>query len=194
MNIRQARPSNRSAFRPSSCSPSRTRRVQHAISRPRKPPIARLRAIPTSSFAPKPASGSRLCSPTTLEDTVTRQCCFARSSTKSPVPRVSASNSPVCRRCSATCVPPNANCDPRRRPACPPRSNSRSAFYAAALRAQKPFGGSVAIAFAPDSNINRAIRSDFALPLPRIGRERFPERLFLRTQCGGIWCDLHIEA
>lgn len=32
--------------------------------------------------------------------------------------------------------------------------------YSAALRAQKPLGGNIDIAFAPDSNINRATRSD----------------------------------
>ena len=32
--------------------------------------------------------------------------------------------------------------------------------YSAALRAQKPLGGSIEVAFAPDSNINRATRSD----------------------------------
>lgn len=42
----------------------------------------------------------------------------------------------------------------------PPEVEQQIRFYAAALSAQKPFGGSVAIAFAPDSNINRATRSD----------------------------------
>lgn len=42
----------------------------------------------------------------------------------------------------------------------PPEVEQMVRFYAAALSAQKPFGGSVAIAFAPDSNINRATRSD----------------------------------
>jgi hypothetical protein len=42
----------------------------------------------------------------------------------------------------------------------PPEVEQQIRFYAAALRAQKPFGGSVAIALAPDSNINRATRSD----------------------------------
>lgn len=42
----------------------------------------------------------------------------------------------------------------------PPEVEQMVRFYSAALSAQKPFGGSVAIAFAPDSNINRATRSD----------------------------------
>ena len=42
----------------------------------------------------------------------------------------------------------------------PPEVEQLVRFYAAALSAQKPFGGSIAIALAPDSNINRATRSD----------------------------------
>lgn len=42
----------------------------------------------------------------------------------------------------------------------PPEVEQQIRFYAAALSARKPFGGSVAIALAPDSNINRATRSD----------------------------------
>ena len=42
----------------------------------------------------------------------------------------------------------------------PPEVEQQIRFYAAALSARKSFGGSVAIAFAPDSNINRATRSD----------------------------------
>lgn len=42
----------------------------------------------------------------------------------------------------------------------PPEVEQQIRFYAAALSARKPFGGSIAIAFAPDSNINRATRSD----------------------------------
>lgn len=42
----------------------------------------------------------------------------------------------------------------------PPEVEQQIRFYAAALSARKPFGGSVSIAFAPDSNINRATRSD----------------------------------
>lgn len=42
----------------------------------------------------------------------------------------------------------------------PPEVEQQIRFYAAALSARKPFGGSVSIALAPDSNINRATRSD----------------------------------
>lgn len=42
----------------------------------------------------------------------------------------------------------------------PPEVEQLVRFYAAALSARKPFGGSVSIAFAPDNNINRATRSD----------------------------------
>lgn len=42
----------------------------------------------------------------------------------------------------------------------PPEVEQQIRFYAAALSARKPFGGSIAIALAPDSNINRATRSD----------------------------------
>lgn len=42
----------------------------------------------------------------------------------------------------------------------PPEVERMVRFYAAALQARKPFGGSIELAFAPDSNINRATRSD----------------------------------
>ncbi|NBC37917.1 DUF560 domain-containing protein [Novosphingobium sp. FSY-8] len=42
----------------------------------------------------------------------------------------------------------------------PPQVERMVRFYAAALHARKPLGGSLEIAFAPDSNINRATRSD----------------------------------
>lgn len=42
----------------------------------------------------------------------------------------------------------------------PPEVERMVRFYAAALRANKPFGGSLEVALAPDSNINRATRSD----------------------------------
>ena len=42
----------------------------------------------------------------------------------------------------------------------PPEVQQRVRFYAGALAARKPFGFSVEVAIAPDSNINRATRSD----------------------------------
>ena len=42
----------------------------------------------------------------------------------------------------------------------PPEVERMVRFYANALSARKPFGGSLEIALAPDSNINRATRSD----------------------------------
>jgi len=42
----------------------------------------------------------------------------------------------------------------------PPEVEQMVRFYAAALNARKPFGGSFAVALAPDNNINRATRSD----------------------------------
>jgi len=42
----------------------------------------------------------------------------------------------------------------------PPGVERAVRFYAAALQASKPFGGSLELALAPDSNINRATRSD----------------------------------
>lgn len=42
----------------------------------------------------------------------------------------------------------------------PPEVERTVSFYAAALRARKPFGGSFEMALAPDSNVNRATRSD----------------------------------
>jgi len=42
----------------------------------------------------------------------------------------------------------------------PPEVERMVRFYAAALQARKPVGGSIEIALAPDSNINRATRSD----------------------------------
>lgn len=42
----------------------------------------------------------------------------------------------------------------------PPEVERAVRFYAAALQAGKPFGGSIELALAPDSNINRATRSD----------------------------------
>jgi len=42
----------------------------------------------------------------------------------------------------------------------PPDVERMVRFYANALSARKPFGGSVEIALAPDSNVNRATRSD----------------------------------
>jgi tetratricopeptide (TPR) repeat protein len=42
----------------------------------------------------------------------------------------------------------------------PPEVERAVRFYAAALQANKPFGGSIELALAPDSNINRATRSD----------------------------------
>jgi hypothetical protein len=44
--------------------------------------------------------------------------------------------------------------------ALPPEVERMVRFYANALSAQKPFGGSVEVTLAPDSNINRATRSD----------------------------------
>jgi outer membrane protein len=44
--------------------------------------------------------------------------------------------------------------------ALPPEVEQMVRFYAAALNARKPFGGSFEVAIAPDSNINRATRSD----------------------------------
>lgn len=41
----------------------------------------------------------------------------------------------------------------------PPEVERMVRFYAAALSARKPFGGSIEVAVAPDSNINRATRS-----------------------------------
>jgi hypothetical protein len=42
----------------------------------------------------------------------------------------------------------------------PPQVERMVRFYANALSARKPFGGSIEVALAPDSNINRATRSD----------------------------------
>jgi len=42
----------------------------------------------------------------------------------------------------------------------PPEVERMVRFYAASLKATKPLGGSIEVAFAPDSNINRATRSD----------------------------------
>lgn len=42
----------------------------------------------------------------------------------------------------------------------PPEVEQMVRFYANALNARKPFGGSVELAIAPDSNINRATKSD----------------------------------
>ena len=42
----------------------------------------------------------------------------------------------------------------------PPEVEQMVRFYARALSARKPFGGSIEIGLAPDSNINRATRSD----------------------------------
>lgn len=42
----------------------------------------------------------------------------------------------------------------------PPEVEQMVRFYANALKARKPFGGSLEVAIAPDSNINRATRSD----------------------------------
>src|SRR5690606_16317519 len=42
----------------------------------------------------------------------------------------------------------------------PPEVERMVRFFANALNARKTFGGSVEVAFAPDSNINRATRSD----------------------------------
>lgn len=42
----------------------------------------------------------------------------------------------------------------------PPAVEQLVRFYSRALNARKPLGGSVEVAFAPDSNINRATRSD----------------------------------
>jgi len=42
----------------------------------------------------------------------------------------------------------------------PPQVERMVRFYANALNARKPFGGSIEVALAPDSNINRATRSD----------------------------------
>ncbi len=42
----------------------------------------------------------------------------------------------------------------------PPDVERMVRFYAAALKARKPFGGSLDVALAPDSNINRATRSN----------------------------------
>lgn len=42
----------------------------------------------------------------------------------------------------------------------PPEVERMVRFYAAALKANKPFGGSLELALAPDSNINRATRAD----------------------------------
>lgn len=42
----------------------------------------------------------------------------------------------------------------------PPEVERLVRFYANALSARKPLGGSIEIAFAPDSNVNRATRSD----------------------------------
>lgn len=42
----------------------------------------------------------------------------------------------------------------------PPQVERMVRFYAAALKANKPFGGSFELSLAPDSNINRATRSD----------------------------------
>lgn len=42
----------------------------------------------------------------------------------------------------------------------PPEVEQLVRFYARALDARKPFGGSIKVALAPDSNINRATRSD----------------------------------
>lgn len=42
----------------------------------------------------------------------------------------------------------------------PPEVEQLVRFYSAALSANKPFGGSLSIALAPDNNINRATRSD----------------------------------
>ncbi len=42
----------------------------------------------------------------------------------------------------------------------PPEVERMVRFYANALSARKPFGGSIEVALAPDSNINRATRSD----------------------------------
>lgn len=42
----------------------------------------------------------------------------------------------------------------------PPEVDRLVRFYAGALRTRKPFGGSLAVAIAPDSNINRATTSD----------------------------------
>ncbi|KHK92239.1 hypothetical protein LK12_05140 [Novosphingobium malaysiense] len=42
----------------------------------------------------------------------------------------------------------------------PPQVERMVRFYANALNAHKPFGGSIEVALAPDSNINRATRSD----------------------------------
>ena len=42
----------------------------------------------------------------------------------------------------------------------PPEVEQMVRFYANALSARKPFGGSIEIAIAPDSNINRATKSD----------------------------------
>ncbi|MBB4631173.1 surface lipoprotein assembly modifier [Sphingosinicella soli] len=42
----------------------------------------------------------------------------------------------------------------------PPEIEPLVRFYAQALGARKPFGGSLEVAFAPDSNINRATRSE----------------------------------
>lgn len=44
--------------------------------------------------------------------------------------------------------------------ALPPEVERMVRFYAAALSAQKPFGGSIELAIAPDNNINRATRSN----------------------------------
>lgn len=42
----------------------------------------------------------------------------------------------------------------------PPEVEQMVRFYANALNARKPFGGSIEVAIAPDSNINRATKSD----------------------------------
>tara|TARA_R110000782_G_scaffold13999_26_gene41964 strand:- start:63107 stop:64471 length:1365 start_codon:yes stop_codon:yes gene_type:complete len=42
----------------------------------------------------------------------------------------------------------------------PPEIERLVRFYAQALGARKPFGGSIEVAFAPDSNVNRATRSE----------------------------------
>lgn len=42
----------------------------------------------------------------------------------------------------------------------PPEVEQMVRFYASALAARKPFGGSLEVALAPDSNINRATKSD----------------------------------
>src|SRR6185369_6860231 len=42
----------------------------------------------------------------------------------------------------------------------PPEVERAVRFYATALQASRPFGGSIELALAPDSNINRATRAD----------------------------------